>query len=67
VPDWRDCLRVFFYKAQSPGLRGFGVFGAQDLFESGLGFVRDSGSWCVEAVHTKQMWEQASQLVWLDL
>lgn len=55
VPDSSRCAKKSFQKAQSPGIRGFGVFGTQVFFRgseiSGAGSMPDAGSWCIEAVH----------------
>jgi hypothetical protein len=55
VPESPSCAKKILQKAQSPGIRGFGVFGFQIFFceadISGLGSVLDAGSWCIEAVH----------------
>ncbi|WP_455911117.1 hypothetical protein [Pseudomonas putida] len=49
------CAKKNCQKAQSPEIRGFGVFGdsffVNDLVVSGVGAVPDAGSWCIEAVH----------------
>jgi hypothetical protein len=68
VPEWPGCAKNFLQKAQSPGIRGFGVFGFQvfisDAEVSCVGSMPNAGSWCLEAVHsigssTKQLWELA--------
>ncbi|MEO8488462.1 hypothetical protein [Pseudomonas sp.] len=45
-------------KAQSPGIRGFGVFEFQiflgEVRISGIEAVPDAGSWCIEAVHSPE-------------
>jgi hypothetical protein len=55
VPEWRRCAKKILKKAQSPGIRGFGVFGIQIVINepeaSCVGFMPDAGSWCIEAVH----------------
>jgi hypothetical protein len=55
VPQWPSCPKKAQQTAQSPGIRGFGVFGFQILFSevevSGVGAVPDAGSCCIEAVH----------------
>ncbi|WP_455917490.1 hypothetical protein [Pseudomonas cerasi] len=49
------CAKKNCQKAQSPEIRGFGVFDVQDFFSdaevSGVESVPDAGSWCIEAVH----------------
>jgi hypothetical protein len=49
------CAEKFFQKAQSPGIRGFGVFGFRIFLNaeqvSAVGSMPDAGSWCIEAVH----------------
>jgi hypothetical protein len=55
VPEWLSCAKKFLQKAQSPGIRGFGVFSFQVFFSAaevpGIGSMPDAGSWCIEAVH----------------
>jgi hypothetical protein len=47
--------KKFLQKAQSPGIRGFGVFGSRVLLSEALALATrsmpDAGSWCIEAVH----------------
>ncbi|NVZ20286.1 hypothetical protein HX794_11615 [Pseudomonas costantinii] len=55
MPELAICTEKNSQKAQSPGIRGFGVFGFQ-IFLSvaeilSIASVRDAGSWCIEAVH----------------
>ncbi|WP_223817937.1 hypothetical protein, partial [Pseudomonas veronii] len=55
MPESRSGAKKNLQKAQSPGIRGFGVFGVQVFFSgsavSGVGSMPDAGSWCIEAVH----------------
>ena len=58
VPEFAMGAKKNCQKAQSPGIRGFGVFDVQDFFNevevSGVRYVPDAGSWCIEAVHGRQ-------------
>ena len=55
VPELAMGAKKNCQKAQSPEIRGFGVFDVQDFFNevevSGVRYVPDAGSWCIEAVH----------------
>jgi hypothetical protein len=55
VPEFAMCAKKNCQKAQSPGIRGFGVFAIWFFLNQAavlrLGYVPDAGSWCIEAVH----------------
>ncbi len=60
VPEWPGCAKNFLQKAQSPGIRGFGVYWLRRVFNQtdipGLESVPDAGSWCIQEVHNREIY-----------